>query len=253
MTDCESPRLLLIDVGNSRTKWAVVAGERWEASGAAERADQAIGQVLGPAPVQVGVAVTGSEAAQGALVRALADRWPRVEVRQAASGSRFGDLRNAYGKPDNMGVDRWLGMIAAWRPGEGGCCVIDAGTAITVDLVDAAGRHAGGWIAPGIALMQGALAAGTRSVGRHVGQRTERDWGADTPDAVAAGCDAAFRGLLTSAVETARLADPEVRFLVSGGSAEPACRVLSRLGAAPEHRPQLVLEGLARWLRGGAG
>ena len=40
---------------------------------------------------------------------------------------------SSYAEPERMGVDRWLVMLAAHARNEGALCVIDAGTAVTVD------------------------------------------------------------------------------------------------------------------------
>lgn len=50
----------------------------------------------------------------------------------------------------SLGVDRWLAFNAAWQLHRSSLCVIDAGTAVTLDLVDGAGKHRGGWILPGL-------------------------------------------------------------------------------------------------------
>ncbi len=46
-------------------------------------------------------------------------------------------------------------------------CIVDCGTAITVDLIDADGKHQGGLISPGLTLMKKSLAAGTEALQFH--------------------------------------------------------------------------------------
>ncbi|MDP1069535.1 type III pantothenate kinase, partial [Klebsiella pneumoniae] len=68
-----------------------------------------------------------------------------------------------------MGVDRWLAMLAAWQRVGQSCWVVDCGSAITLDLLDAEGRHQGGYILPGLRLMQQSLLGNTAEV------RVDRD------------------------------------------------------------------------------
>ena len=60
------------------------------------------------------------------------------------------EVTNGYDQPERLGVDRWLTLIAATQMIDGDCIVIDAGSAITVDLLRADGQHQGGAILPGI-------------------------------------------------------------------------------------------------------
>ena len=58
-------------------------------------------------------------------------------------------VTNAYHRPDRLGSDRWMALLGAAASVPGSCMVIDAGSAITVDLLGASGRHLGGAILPG--------------------------------------------------------------------------------------------------------
>ena len=66
-------------------------------------------------------------------------------------------MRNAYAEPARLGIDRWAAIIAAYHRFPEGACVVDCGTACTFDLVDAGGRHRGGYILPGLSAMEGAV------------------------------------------------------------------------------------------------
>ncbi len=68
----------------------------------------------------------------------------------------------AYQQPQQLGVDRWLTLIAAHAMGSRPVCIVDSGTALTIDVIDAGGRHLGGQILPGFEMMHKALLAGTR-------------------------------------------------------------------------------------------
>lgn len=66
-------------------------------------------------------------------------------------------LESAVREPERVGHDRLLCAMAAFVSTEGPCIVVDAGTAITVDYIDAEGVFQGGAIAPGLRIMLDAL------------------------------------------------------------------------------------------------
>ncbi len=81
------------------------------------------------------------------LFEKLAERgfiYENIKVRKEFSG--FKTLYN----PETLGVDRWLACLAAHRIYQQDVVVVDAGTAITVDIVTGNGTHLGGYIIPGI-------------------------------------------------------------------------------------------------------
>ncbi|MCZ7599940.1 MAG: type III pantothenate kinase [Gammaproteobacteria bacterium] len=80
-----------------------------------------------------------------------------VEARFADALTEVPGLENRYANPAQLGVDRWLALIAARRLGGGPVVVVDCGTAITVDLVDGAGVFHGGMILPGRRLLESAF------------------------------------------------------------------------------------------------
>ncbi|MDH3388169.1 MAG: type III pantothenate kinase [Gammaproteobacteria bacterium] len=86
---------------------------------------------------------------QAELDRCLADRCGDAVTRFVAQ-ARAGGVINGYTQPERLGVDRWLALIGAAGMVDGDCIVIDAGSAVTVDLLRADGQHLGGAILPGI-------------------------------------------------------------------------------------------------------
>jgi type III pantothenate kinase len=72
---------------------------------------------------------------------------------------------NSYKDPSKMGADRWLASIAARHLYEDrAVCVADCGTAINIEFVNKDGLHEGGYIIPGVKLMQQSLLANTEYV-----------------------------------------------------------------------------------------
>ena len=138
-----------------------------------------------------------------------------------------------------MGVDRWLAMLGARRRCEGRLCVIDAGSATTIDLVDAAGQHEGGYIIPGPALMERALLLDTDRVrfAEEVGYSLSP--GRSTAEAVRHGVALAQVGAVTAVIGKVEDVSPSLVF--SGGAGETLMMLLDRGG---EYVPDLVFDGL---------
>ena len=112
--------------------------------------------------------VAGPEFAQ-ALNHALERAGTRARIWYARSTARGGGVRNAYERPELLGVDRWAALVGAYARlraagGRSPVCVADAGTALTIDALASDGRHLGGLILPGIALQRTALLASTADI-----------------------------------------------------------------------------------------
>lgn len=86
------------------------------------------------------------------------------QVFVARTLAEFGGLKISYSKPESMGVDRWLAMLAAKQHFAQGCIVVDAGSALTIDVVTSQGKHEGGYILPGLQLLRRSLFANTDKV-----------------------------------------------------------------------------------------
>ncbi|MBS0310295.1 MAG: type III pantothenate kinase [Proteobacteria bacterium] len=241
-----SGRHLLLDAGNSRLKWAVVEDGHWHATGQSDYSDWSALKAQLKADTHCFVASVASpehERQLAVLLEAagLTPAWLRAET-------RFGDVKNTYSNPQQLGVDRWMGLIAARQRTDEAVLVVSVGTAMTVDALSGDGTFLGGVIVPGVHLMQQALRQGTARVDEVAGA-----WQAfptATADAVQSGIVAALCGAI--AQQHARLtevAGMASRCLLTGGDAE---KVLSHLRIPAEHVPTLVLEGIDCVARGTA-
>jgi type III pantothenate kinase len=246
MTVRQSPMCWLFDLGNSRLKCApLMADGRAGEAIAIDHRNGALAAALDrhlPSAFDVAyLASVADPALRVEVLQALTARCRRISV--ARTQSRWGDFRIAYADPARLGVDRFLAMLAAQADCSGGAVLVCAiGTALTVDLVDAAGGHRGGRIAPSPTLMREALQA--RIVQLPASGGSYREFGADTPDALAAGCEGAALGLIERSLAMAgrELGAAPTLYLHGGGA--PA--LLPQLPPA-RWSPQLVLHGLARW------
>ncbi|HVO90289.1 MAG TPA: type III pantothenate kinase [Casimicrobiaceae bacterium] len=240
-------QILVIDIGNSRMKWGLHGPRGWMAQGVVLNQD--IGTLALrdwqnlPRPVRaVGVNVAG-EAAR-VRVEGQLSRW-RVPVEWLFASAQAGGVVNRYAKPSQLGPDRWAAMIAARRRVLSGeqypppCVVVNAGTAVTVDALDADGVFLGGIILPGLRLMLQALADHTASL--KVPPGDFRDFPTSTADALYTGVLNAACG----AVELMRLRlhrdDTSVKCYLAGGAAH---ELAPHLAGPLEVVDNLVLEGV---------
>lgn len=228
---------LLLDSGNTRIKWMLDDG----ASGAVVHAGEpaaAVRTLLAGMPdvdELVLVDVTGkvSEAVPGG-----------VRVRSLASEARACGVVNGYADPHRLGADRWAALLGARATTAGAACIVDAGSAITADVLAADGRHLGGWIAPGLQMSLAALAGGTTQVRVAPGEWPSQAPATNTDGAAHGGALHAALGFVERALRAARsvLADEPV-LLLTGGDAPQLAPEL----AGAKMLDDLVLRGLAAW------
>ncbi|QOC22904.1 type III pantothenate kinase [Wenzhouxiangella sp. AB-CW3] len=145
----------LIDLGHSRIKWARLDPAGQPAGfGSVALADRAeLEPVLSAAPnshLWVS-AQTRPEAARWLV--ALAERHG-LGMTKLTTGAAELPIKPSY---DSLGCDRWLAVQWPWHQDQAALCVIDCGTAVTIDIVDATGKHRGGWIMAGLATARESL------------------------------------------------------------------------------------------------
>ncbi len=147
---------VLVDIGNTRIKWATLANGRLVRRGSAVHRDSldasvaAFAAELPARPRIIAANVAGERVAERLAALVAARPGASLEL-VATSAERFG-VRCAYADPSRLGVDRWVAVLAAYHAARGAACAIDAGTAVTFDAVDGTGAHLGGLIFPGARL-----------------------------------------------------------------------------------------------------
>ncbi len=248
---------LVVDIGNSRMKWAWLERGALRDPGAVAHDGGVPHEAIAALrphgqPDEILVANVTAPALGAAVIGALAEAFA-APVRAAETEIAAAGVRNGYVEPRQLGVDRWLAMLAAYARFRRAVCVMDAGTALTVDAVAADGRHLGGLIIPGPALMRSALLGATGGIGsaadlvpagrREPAQAAAGVWGRDTESCVRLGSLRAIDRLAESCMTAlCGPGEPGGALVVTGGDAP---EVLEGLTVPAEHRPLLVLEGLA--------
>lgn len=241
---------LQLDIGNTRVKWRacdrhgsiVAQGHIPRSSGGGTlRAIE-----LSDAPSSVWVSSVAGSDFEAELAHEVHSLWG-LSPWFARSTQFEQGLSNSYADPVRLGVDRWLAMLAAWTLHRGALCVIDAGSALTIDFVAADGSHTGGYIIPGVDSMQRALFSDTDRVIPGDGARDQLTPGRSTAAAVFNGVNLAQAG----AVEMALRQQPQAqRLFFCGGNAQLLMQQLSMEG---ELHADLVLDGLATLATAHAG
>ena len=242
---------LLVDIGNTRVKWAVLRGTRLGrihaiAHGAGDAAH--IGALVRAAPKDVDRVVAVNVAPESLareLTRALRARFGLSPEFVSSTRRAFGVV-NGYKEVWRLGADRWVSVIGARSMAPDRAVIIaNVGTALTVDLLTADGRHRGGAIVPGPSTMVESLLRGTHGIRRRaqgVRARERRLFAADTASALASGSVFAAAAFIDRAVAEATTPDDAPLLMLTGGG---ATRIRPLLLSAAEVMPDLVLRGLA--------
>ncbi len=237
---------LLVDIGNSRIKWAVQTAQGRGRAAAAPHSALAAGDLrtLWAALPQVDEVVATNVAGETlrrlieGVVRAL---WS-ADVRWIVARAAAGDVANAYTDPARLGADRWAALIGARAHTPDPVWVVDCGTALTIDALGADGRHLGGVIAPGLELMRRSLYATAPGIPDE-GEGGEGPLGRDTRSAVSLGVAHAAAGFIEHTVaQAAGVFGGTAAVLLTGGDAG---RIAGQLSLRHELVPELVLDGLA--------
>lgn len=243
--------VLFIDVGNTALKWRLHNGaDRVQGGGSHGRDWMAMATALArevtAAPGQIWVASVAGGEADGALASALEAVFAVAPSFYYSRADHLG-IRNCYREPGRLGVDRWLAMLEGWHQ-VGANIVVDCGSALTLDAVDGAGTHLGGYIVPGLTMLEGSLLDSTGSVRFE----SPRQWlstepGNSTLDCVHNGVIRMTVAFVTDAVVALREAVQDTcTVFLTGGDAE---RVGRWLDFPVEVAPDLVLDGLERVAR----
>ena len=234
--------MLLLDVGNTRLKWAMAESGTFGADGAivheGKPADALSRLELDEEPESIRVVSVAGPANELAINKICLARWQRAPVHARSEVERDG-LRNGYAQPQRLGADRWIAMLAAWHlAGRGTFVVVDAGTALTVDVVDADGRHLGGIIAAGLQTSEKAVLGATRFPTRDTPLAEHAGLGLDTEACVRQG---AMLSVIGAIERSTALAPNNARFVLTGGD---AAALRPHLAGDWDLRSRLVMEGL---------
>jgi len=160
----------------------------------------------------------------------------RVKTQAQALGVKI-----AYSNPQQLGVDRFLALLAAHQIRQS-VLIVSVGSALTVDILQANGQHLGGLITATENIIHDAMEAKFANFRNLSGQ--PRGFSDNTADALASGARYMVLGIIEKCWREASqmLNESGLPIIISGGAAEA---LLQHLPDNTRYQPRLVLEGLA--------
>lgn len=230
---------LLIDAGNTRIKWCLFdANQQPPLDCQYSNRQVFIESVAQSSCSSIESIWLSAVRNSDQLIRQLKEQF-QVPLHSVSSKGKYKELTSGYTKPEQLGVDRWLALCSGYERYHDSFIVIDAGTAITLDVVDKDSCHLGGHIIPGRDLMVESLNMNTHLIEvKGIATSYELSLGVDTNSAVTNGASTAVTAYISSVIDHY----PGYKVAVTGGAAEEINASLPRETEVVEN---LVLEGLS--------
>ncbi len=244
---------LLVDIGNSRVKWACLKRGPLQTHAFARSKTGIKASLtrhwrdLADIDAVYVSNVAGPHIAHD-FTQWCEQHWSVSPTFIQAEAKKFGVI-NGYDIPETLGVDRWLVMIAARQQCRQTVCVIDCGTALTIDVITQQGTHQGGLIIPGLTLMKQSLYQGTAQLSevKPITQEGFKILATNTDNAIQTGTLYAVSATLEHIMAdlNTQFADG-IHFILTGGDAKQISQLLS---SPVSCSPDLVMKGLALYAR----
>lgn len=241
--------ILELDCGNSFVKWRVTSSTGQPLRGGVVESNNELLHTLSAASdihLRVGRVVSVRNEEETRKLTDAIEAAFSIEMHVALPHQEQAGVHNGYDDYQRLGMDRWVAVLGAYAQAQGACVVIDFGTAVTSDFVDAQGQHLGGYICPGLPLMRTQLRTHTRRI-RYDDFSAEQAHhalrpGTATVQAVERGCILMLRGFVTTQLEQAALLWGEAYTLfLTGGDAQ----LVADVAPGARYIPDLVFQGLA--------
>jgi len=236
---------VLFDFGNSLLKWAI-----------GDTGNQVVGSIDGgdlqlltarleqefagrTPPTQAWISSVASQTATRALVAWIHQAWS-IDARLLSACAEAYGVSNAYDQPDTLGSDRWAALIAVRHRYSQPACIVDCGTAITIDLIQD-NRFRGGVILPGLEMSRTGLQNGTARL--HMQDPQDNSCVAtSTSTGIESGTLMGIAGAIERIVQCQQQqAGAAVSVYLTGGN---AAQILTKLSLPCTVVDDLVLQGL---------
>ena len=241
--------ILLVDIGNTAIKWATSEDlVNLNNSDAEYYVRSQFSDVLESrwldmvAPQRLMVSNVAGQEIEESLMHWTSNHW-QINPEFVYVVDDTCEVKLAYQDTSQFGVDRWLAIIAAWKKFGNALCIVDCGTAITIDGVSDRGCHLGGMILPGIQLMQQSLVEHAQGISEIENIQGKSELANNTQQGVASGSTMAVVSLVDRLVNDMQAEySNKVSCVITGGGAQ---QVLQLLEFDFEFDSNLVLQGLA--------
>ena len=244
---------LLIDIGSSAFKWSILQQGKLGAVESVLHAEIQLTDYLDvawrelPVPQSIVVSLVGQDSLFATLATWCDQHWQQ-SVECITSQATLLGVSNAYTEPSQLGSDRWLGLLLAHHQYPGNSCIVNCGTALTIDVINADGAHLGGMILPGRYMMQTCLYDRSAGIARALqhdidAETTHNLLATDTHSALAIGSLYAAVSLIDRfCVDIEAELQTPVQCLITGGDARDTQELLQ---CQTIYVDNMVLQGLA--------
>lgn len=234
----------LMDSGNSRLKLACREPSGWQMIATLDYDDPALldkcALLMRDYPFQRAFLASVSQGWRAERLDSLLTQI-RQPVTRIESMARLGRLRTAYEHPKQLGVDRFLALLAA-SDFEQNTVLLSFGTALTLDVLTADGRHRGGLIAPSPDFQWQRMRDHFPGLFETPGRAQEL--ADNTADALATGIEQQLLGMVQR-VMAQSFPGQSVTLRITGGGAEPWLRLMPK---PSEYVPDLLFQGMLRYI-----
>ena len=229
--------LLVIDIGNTRTKWALA-----DDAGILQDMEICLNADIEEANFLVKQATKAviANVAGDAIAQQITQLLAPLPVHFVTAKAQACGVKNKYAA--NLGIDRWAALVAAWQHTKHATVVVNAGTAITIDALGD-GVFLGGSIMPGLGLLRDALSNNTALLNVEEGAFAE--FPVNTPDAIQTGCLNAVVGaihLMQKRLEKRSGWLPKL--VISGGDARHIAQALTVQAANTGMKQVIIIDNL---------
>lgn len=233
--------ILEIDAGNTFVKWRICSDGQQIEGGRFLTQEKCWPSCWRDGISEVRISSVAGEEVNAEIARAV-ESMVGLPGCFAQTTATCAGVTNSYSEPSRMGVDRWLAMLAAYNDCKGACCVVDCGSAITIDYINGAGEHEGGFIVPGLRLMQKGLLSNTAEIEVTTNaSRFDLTPGVHTSAAVIHGINYLFTALAEKVQEDNEAKGRDYKLYVTGGDGQLFCSAVD----SGEYVADLVMDGLS--------
>ncbi len=241
--------ILCIDAGNSAIKWALSNSDDLSESMSLPYPENMTADFIIEQwkhiekPINVIASCVAADAIWQALVKACNELWGK-EVQRVTSLKEGYGLTNAYDKPSDLGSDRWCAMIGVFHSTDSAFIIVDAGSALTIDMVNESGQHIGGYITPGLKMMKQSLGLQTAQINVDAEQNSTHSFSPanSTVECITAGIYLSVVKLIEAVYEKESKQEKKLECYLTGGDANLIAKLLSFKCII---KPDIVLRGLA--------
>lgn len=255
---------LLIDIGNTRLKWALIESQK-NVTQAAFISQGSFSENLSSSMIELCLqhswqldhiicsSVVSIEQTN-LIQKAFKQNYPHTLWKQINGLALIEKISTAYINPEQLGSDRRAMIMAAQAlfP-QKNILIVSSGTATTLDIINAESHHLGGWILPGFSLMMNSLLQGTSQLTANTSSIESTDSieiGLDTNSAINRGILASQIGAIEVAKQYAEKKNIQLNLILfSGGNGKQLFNLQAQnnQNIKYQYEDNLVLKGLAAW------